>query len=254
MTIKWTGFPSAIDATSSDVLVGLAGGTTNARFNATSFLFAADDLSDVANAVTAFNNISPLTTAGDLLTFNGTNNIRVAIGTTDQIMSVVLGTPTWIDNPGLLIANNLSDLDNLSDALDNLGLNTTDDVTFNSITAATTVTGATVTTTGFFQNSAANALTANPGGGQASALALTKGVNRITTVATAGDSVKLPQALAGRQVVVINAAASNAMDNFPASGDAINALAADTAISIVANTTVMFFCAVNGIWNSIVTA
>ena len=58
----------------------------------------------------------------------------------------------------------------------------------------------------------------------------------------------------GDNVTVINAAASNAMNCFPASGDAINALSANTALSIIANKTVMFVCAVNGIWNSIVTA
>ena len=46
----------------------------------------------------------------------------------------------------------------------------------------------------------ADTLTAFAGGGQASALALTAQINRVTTVATAGDSVKLPAATAGAQV------------------------------------------------------
>ena len=43
--------------------------------------------------------------------------------------------------------------------------------------------------------SVANALTAHSGGGQGSALALTASLNRVTTVAAAGDSVALPHLL-----------------------------------------------------------
>lgn len=265
MTIQWTGFPASVAATASDVLVGLAGGTTNARFNANSFLFKANNLSDVANKTTSFNNVSPLTTKGDLIWYNG-GNVRLAVGTTNQILSVGASSVlTWINNPGLLIANNLSDLNSVPTALTNLGLSSADDVTFNSLTSTTSVTGDTLVantsstspsfiSTGLDILSHVNALTAHAGGGQASALSLTKTINRVTTVASSGDSVKLPAALAGQSVVVINAAASNPMDCFPASGEVINALTADTALSIVANTTVMFFCAVNGTWNSIVTA
>ena len=266
MTIKWTDFPSPVTATSSDILVGLAGGTDNARFNANSFLFKANNLSDVANKATSFNNLSPSTTKGDLIWYSGATNARLAVGTTNQLLSVGASSVlTWIDNPSLLIASNLSDLADVPTALINLGLSSSDDVTFNSVTSITSVdadtfvAGTSVTATSFISSglnvdSHANALTAHVGGGQGSALALTKAINRVTTVASSGDSVVLPAALAGESVIVINAAASNPMDCFPASGEVINALSADTALSIVANTTVIFVCAVNGIWNSIVTA
>src|SRR6185437_7515982 len=42
-------------------------------------------------ATTGFNNISPLTTAGDLLGFDGTNNTRQAIGTNGQCLTVNTG-------------------------------------------------------------------------------------------------------------------------------------------------------------------
>jgi hypothetical protein len=103
--------------------------------------------------------------------------------------------------------------------------------------------------------SAANGLTALAGGGQANAAVLTAQVNRVTTVATAADSVKLPPAKPGQwPLVVINAAAANSMNVFPSSGDAINAVAADGAFAVAANKTVLFFCAVAGIWNAITTA
>jgi hypothetical protein len=124
----------------------------------------------------------------------------------------------------------------------------------NSAGTQTIATGNIAMTAGYLQQSAANALTAHVGGGQGSALALARQINRVTTVASAGDSVLLPAAIAGRVVTVINAAAANAMDCFPASGEIINALSANTALSIVANKTVTFYCAVAGTWNSQVTA
>lgn len=109
-------------------------------------------------------------------------------------------------------------------------------------------------TTGRPRYSVANALTALAGGGQTGATALTARVNRVTTVATAADSVLLPAAVAGEEIVVINAAAANAMAVFPASGDAINALSANSSLSVAANKTVLFVCAVAGTWNSVLTA
>lgn len=99
-----------------------------------------------------------------------------------------------------------------------------------------------------------NGITAFAGGGQASAVALTASVNRITTVATAGDSVKLPAATAGAEVVVINAAAANSMNVFPSTGDRVNALSANAAFAVAANKVVRFICAVDGTWNSLLTA
>jgi hypothetical protein len=102
--------------------------------------------------------------------------------------------------------------------------------------------------------SQANGITAYATGGQTNAVQLTKAINRVTTVGSAADSVKLPKAVAGTSLVVINAAAANSMNVFPSSGDAVNALSADAAFAVAANKTVLFFCAVAGTWNAIVTA
>lgn len=48
--------------------------------------------------VTAFDNLSPLTTAGDTLYFNGTNNVRLPIGTSGQVLTTVAGEPAWGTN------------------------------------------------------------------------------------------------------------------------------------------------------------
>lgn len=124
----------------------------------------------------------------------------------------------------------------------------------NSAGTQTIATGNVAMTAGYMQQSVVNALTAHVGGGQGSALALTRQINRVTTVTTSGDSVLLPVSVAGRVVTVINAAAANAMDVFPQSGDIINALSANTALSVAANKTITFYCAVAGTWNSLLTA
>lgn len=101
---------------------------------------------------------------------------------------------------------------------------------------------------------ATDAITAHAGGGQAGAVPLTTTVNRVTTVGTAADSVLLPAAKAGLFCVVSNMAALNSMDVFPATGDLINALAANAAFAVAADKTAMFFSPADGVWVAILTA
>jgi hypothetical protein len=98
-------------------------------------------------------------------------------------------------------------------------------------------------------------LTAHAGGGQGSATALPAMLNRVTTVASAGDSVVLPSAVAGIQgLVVVNATATNSMNVFPASGDAINALGANAAFAVAAGKAATFYCTNAGQWHSVLSA
>lgn len=99
-----------------------------------------------------------------------------------------------------------------------------------------------------------NGVTASTGSTQATGVLVTTAVTRVTTVGTAGDALTLPKAVPGMSLVVINAAAANSMDVFPAVGDAINALTTDAALAVAANKTVLLVCAVAGIWNAVVTA
>lgn len=46
-------------------------------------------------AVSGFDNLSPLTTTGDLLYYNGTHNARLAAGTNGFVLTVVAGSPAW---------------------------------------------------------------------------------------------------------------------------------------------------------------
>ena len=84
-------------------------------------------------------------------------------------------------------------------------------------------------------------ITAFATGGQGSATLLTKEMNEVSTVATSGDSVKLPVAVAGEVVTVVNNGAA-ALDVFPSTGDQIDALAVDVAFSITVAARNIFQC------------
>jgi hypothetical protein len=93
----------------------------------------------------------------------------------------------------------------------------------------------------------ADNLTAHAAGGQANALQLTNELNRISTVATAGDSVKLPASGNGLTVIVENAGA-NSMQVFGSGTDQINGAAAATGISQMPNSVVIYTCYTAGNW------
>ncbi len=74
-------------------------------------------------------------------------------------------------------------------------------------------------------------ITAYATGGQANAVELVMHLNVITVCATAGDSSKLPTAVAGWEVEAVNRGAE-AMDLFPNTADEIGEYGANNAISI----------------------
>jgi len=86
------------------------------------------------------------------------------------------------------------------------------------VTAADSPTFVGLTTTGFRQGSVSAALTASTTQSQVGGLALVSEVNNVSTVANANDTVVLPTAVAGREVVVRNSGA-NVLRIYPASGD-----------------------------------
>lgn len=90
---------------------------------------------------------------------------------------------------------------------------------------------------------------------QATATALTKDNNEVTTVA-AGAGVALMTSVAGMRVFVANAQAVNALLVYPVNGgtEKINALAANAAFSIPAGKNAIFFCCGVGQWYVVLTA
>lgn len=101
--------------------------------------------------------------------------------------------------------------------------------------------------TGYIIKKTTDGITAYATGGQANAVALTSDINEVSICATGGDSTKLPAAVAGMEIVVINHGIA-AMDLFPASGDYINEAAVNTATSIAINATAICYCYADDYW------
>ncbi len=110
---------------------------------------------------------------------------------------------------------------------------------------------------------AQSGLIALAGGGGPGATQLAPGINALKTVATAGDSCALPQAIAGLEVVVTNLGAQTSNifpaqtnpNNASSAGDQIvpyNSVTPGTAgsgdVTLAAQNTCVFYCYTNGIW------
>ena len=117
-----------------------------------------------------------------------------------------------------------------------------------------------------FYESVTDNIVAFATGGQTSATALTSEINRIITVATIGDSVRLPATSVvpssgagyvagsvvpgpGATIMVINHGA-NAMQVYGAGTDTINDVATATGVSQMANSMVLYTCTSAGKWYS----
>lgn len=106
-----------------------------------------------------------------------------------------------------------------------------------------------VTLTGLLTESATDSITAFAGGGQASAVQLTAEINRLTTVATAGDSAKLMAAVPGLTIIVINHGA-NAAQLYGLGTDTIDDVASGTGVSQMAGSVCIYSCTIVGKWYS----
>lgn len=126
-----------------------------------------------------------------------------------------------------------------------------------SVNAAGGITTSGVTNTGISTSTAANTVTAFAGGGQASATQLTTSNNRVPTVATAADSVKLPLAVAGQTIHLVNGHATNSMQVFGGGTDTINDVATGTGVAQAAGKAATYFCtksAPAGLWYRVLSA
>ncbi len=110
--------------------------------------------------------------------------------------------------------------------------------------AAGTVDGALA---GLLYELAQDTITARAGGGQALATQLTAQTSRISVVATAGDSVKLPASAPGLELLIINHGA-NPMQVFGAGTDTIDDVATATGVSQMQNSLVIYTCTTAGAW------
>lgn len=116
---------------------------------------------------------------------------------------------------------------------------------------------------GYLRLSTTDAITATAGGGLANAVLLDSGYNRVSVVASSGDSVKLPLCQSGpnaggltntigMQIWVTNAATPNSMNVFPSTGGSINALSTNAAYAMATGKTAGFLCSPAGtVWFSV---
>lgn len=101
------------------------------------------------------------------------------------------------------------------------------------------------------------AITAFAGGGQASATQLNYGLNQVTVVVTAADSVQLPPCTIGAIVYVTNDDSTDAMTVYGKLGrtDTINGTAGATGVSQAAAAHALYVCvapgAASGAWQTI---
>lgn len=84
---------------------------------------------------------------------------------------------------------------------------------------------------------------------QAGATQLQMMINRVTTVASPGNAVRLPSALPGLEVCVINEGA-NQMTVFGSGSDIINGVAGATGISQMPNSASYYVCSKAGAWSA----
>jgi len=102
-------------------------------------------------------------------------------------------------------------------------------------------------------SSSETGITAFAGGGQAGAYQLSAANNKVATVATTADSVKLPPAKAGLEVQLRNSGA-NSMQVFGISPDTINGVATGTGVAQAAGLSASYFCPADGEWFRILSA
>lgn len=93
----------------------------------------------------------------------------------------------------------------------------------------------------------ARGITAGATQTQAGATQLIRPENLVTTVATAGDGVRLPDAVAGQVVIVRNAGAA-ALAVYPSTGEDINGGSANASISLAVGDEVVFVATDSDSW------
>lgn len=108
-----------------------------------------------------------------------------------------------------------------------------------------------------FTQSYLDSITATPSGTQSNSITLNSMVNRVTTVATAADAVRLKAIasfIGGSLVVAVINAGANTLNVWPQLGDAINSLGANNAFAVPPGGVAVFYSTVAGKWYTALSA
>ena len=87
-------------------------------------------------------------------------------------------------------------------------------------------------------------ITATPSGTQATSLVLSQTLNRVTTVTTGADGVKLPAMTPGQMIMIINDASANALQVFPTAPAKIDGITSATGVALSAAKRAWFICVI----------
>lgn len=191
-TVGWadaagTGSVTSVAVTSSDLTVGGSPITTSGTITlALNTVSIAKGGTGQTSKTPAFDALAPTTTTGDLIYYNGTDNVRLAIGTANQVLKVSGGVPSWA-------------------TLTNTGTVTSVAATSSDIT----ITGSPITTSGTL-GFTLNTVPIAKGG--TNATTKTSAFDNLSPTTTAGDiiyyngtdNVRLPIGEANEQLVVID--------------------------------------------------
>ena len=120
--------------------------------------------------------------------------------------------------------------------------------TLTSMSSSGNITGANVIANSYHIRSVATSISAN-GISQGTATVLAKEFNIVSTV-SAGQGVVLPTAVAGMCIIITNSSATN-LAVYPASGAAINLLAANTALTHGAGATLQYIAPTTTQWYTV---
>lgn len=97
-------------------------------------------------------------------------------------------------------------------------------------------------------------VTATPAGTQATSVLLNSSNINIAVVVTANDGVKLPPAVAGLEISIVNSDAADAAQIFASGSDTINATAGSVGVSLAAGAAAIFRCIKTGNWRRFVSS